>query len=158
MPGVSSPYKSGHGKQWGMLQVPASEPKCLCTYPDPDKGLFMSIHTLASHCPSHRVNPFRPAQPSVHRVISQGSFKWSSTKLLWIQPTGLCNLFLFLCRWFQCWAEYWGQYKWAGCPSVYQTSEDFAPSPAYGLQAPLQECMGVWRTYILYRALQHPHF
>ena len=44
------------------------------------KGLFIIIYipslcspTLASHCPSPRVHPFRMAQLSIHRVSSQGS-------------------------------------------------------------------------------------
>lgn len=37
------------------------------------QGLIHDHHPSASHCPNHRVNPFRTAKLSVQRVISQGS-------------------------------------------------------------------------------------
>lgn len=38
------------------------------------KGLFMIIHPLASHCPSHRIIPSGTAQLSVHRDNDQDSW------------------------------------------------------------------------------------
>lgn len=91
MSGLAAPYEPGHGKQWGLLQALASEPKYLSTY----SGLFMNVHPLASLCPNLRINPFRAVQLSLQRVYGRAP-KWPLAKplssihwLLWFAPVSI---------------------------------------------------------------------
>ena len=55
------------------------------------QGLFMVIHALASHCPSHRLISLEQPKCQVKRLMAR-AHEWLPAKLLWVQP----NLLQFI--------------------------------------------------------------
>ena len=93
------------------------------------KDLFTIICPLASHCPSHRVNPFKTAQLSVPRARTRTP-EWSEHHPDHsVQPMGCCGSFLFPSRWCHCWANR-VQSMEDGLPVfTHQTSAGASPTP-----------------------------
>ena len=113
--GSSVPYEPGLGRQWGLPQAFASEPKCLSTNPDPMRAYSWSFTPLLPIVQAIELIPLQQPNCQCKGLVAR-AHEWSSVRRLWVQPTSCSSLFLFPPRWCQCWAEKRLQSIWNDCP------------------------------------------